>query len=258
MRIKRIELEKFLGELLTPHLFQDYGPNGLQVQGSEYIEKISFAVSATADSIGKAAKFKSDALIVHHGIYWRYQGVKTLTGPFLKRVKPLIDHQMNLFAYHLPLDAHLEVGNAATLAKKIGLKNLKPFGEHKKMPLGVMGSFDTPLSQDEFSKNLERILNHPVIKSSHDDNKKISTLGIITGGANNDWPYALKENLDAYLTGEISEYNWHDAKEAEIIYFAGGHHATEQFGVIELKNKIKEYFNLNEKDLFYIDSDNPA
>ncbi|MFT6603219.1 MAG: putative NIF3 family GTP cyclohydrolase 1 type 2, partial [Bacteriovoracaceae bacterium] len=134
MSIKAKALNKYLKKLLTPEEFSDYGPNGLQIEGSEEIKKIAFAVSATRHSVEKAVSEKADALIVHHGLFWKFHGTRTLTGPFAKRVLPLVKNEINLFAYHLPLDANIEVGNAATVARKIGLQDLEPFGDYKGSP----------------------------------------------------------------------------------------------------------------------------
>jgi len=233
-----------------------YGPNGLQIEGKENIQSLAFAVSATKDSIEQAIALKADVLIVHHGLFWKYKGPEPITAQRAKRISPLIKNDINLLAYHLPLDAHLKFGNAANLAKKIGMNKLEAFGEHKKMPLGVKGNLTNPLTAIELQKKLEVVLNHSVIIASEYPDKVVSSLGIITGGANNDWTEAVKDNLDAYLTGEISEYNWHDSKEAGIHMFAGGHHATEVFGV----QALKEHLSKKHSDLQYhfIDSENPA
>jgi putative NIF3 family GTP cyclohydrolase 1 type 2 len=163
---------------------------------------------------------------------------------------------LNLFGYHLPLDSHPEVGNSVALGSRLGLENLSPFALHKKQALGSKGNFSQPLPAKELKLKLEKILSHPVILSTPDENKLISTIGIVTGGANNEWVEALKDQLDAYLTGEISEYNWHDAKEAGIHYFAGGHHATEKFGIIALMERAqRDHTSLETK---FFDSPNPA
>lgn len=256
MSVKRNELAKYLDQVLKSYEFKDYGPNGLQVEGRDEIKTIALAVSATIESIEKAIALKADALIVHHGLFWRYQGPKPIRGVFAKRVKPLIINDINLLAYHLPLDAHLEIGNAACVAKKIDLENLESFGDYKGMPLGVKGKFKKALSATELKAKLKTELNHNIILGSPDESALINTMGIITGGANNEWNIALCDGLDSYLTGEISEYNWHDAIEAGIHYFAGGHHATERFGIQALGEKIKTKFS--GITTHFIDSNNPA
>jgi dinuclear metal center YbgI/SA1388 family protein len=255
MSIKRQELEKFFKTLLTPENFEDYAPNGLLVEGKENLSRIAFAVSATQESIARALEWGADALVVHHGIFWKHQGARTVTGAWGERVKALVKNDVNLFGYHLPLDAHPEVGNAVSLGKEIGLKDFAPFALYKRQPMGAKGKFPTPMKASELKLKLEKILNHPVILATPDENHPIASLGIITGGANNEWAEALKDGLDAYVTGEISEYNWHDAQEAGIHYFAGGHHATEKFGIQALLKKVEADLKLTCQ---FFDSRNPA
>lgn len=254
MSLSRKELDNFLKELLNPQEFQDYGPNGLQIEGRETISKIAFAVSAQRHSVQTAVEQGADCLIVHHGLFWKFHGTRTITGPFAKRVKPLIENEINLFGYHLPLDAHIEYGNAAAIAKKIDLKNLEAFGDYKGSPTGVKGTFDTPISAKDLESKLEKILDHKVIHSNPEGDM-ISSMGIITGGANSEWRLCLGENLDSYLTGEMSEHDWHESREDGIHMFAGGHNATEQFGIQEVMKLIDAKFDV---ECFFIPSENPA
>jgi dinuclear metal center YbgI/SA1388 family protein len=249
-------LLNYFNQLLSPALFEDYAPNGLQVEGKTTLKRLAFAVSATQDSLQKAIQWGADGLVVHHGIFWKHQGSRPITGGWGERVKLCVKNDLNLFAYHLPLDSHPEVGNATALANEIGLTNLSGFALYKRQPLGSKGEFKTPITAKELKNKLEKILRHSVILATPDENKLISKMGIVTGGANNEWTKAMDEGLDAYLTGEISEYNWHDSIEAGIHYFAGGHHATERFGIQALMNKTKNEFPNLEVQFF--DSDNPA
>lgn len=253
--IKRDELNKYLNDYLKTSEFRDYGPNGLQVEGRETISKVALAVSATKASIEEAARKEADALIVHHGLFWVFHGPRPITGPFAKRVLPLVKNEINLFGYHLPLDAHPEVGNAAAIANFLELKERAPFGDHKGCPTGISGTFQKPLKALALQEKLAEILSHQVILSSPNPNQVISSIGIITGGANGDWIHSYNQRIDAYLTGEISEHDWHEAKEAGVHMFAGGHHATEQFGIQSLGRHLQENLQL---EVFYIDSDNPA
>ncbi|MBT7608842.1 MAG: Nif3-like dinuclear metal center hexameric protein [Bacteriovoracaceae bacterium] len=256
MSIARKDLIEFLNELLRPEDFIDYGPNGLQIEGKEVISKMAFAVSATADSVQKAVDFGADAMIVHHGLFWKFHGTKPLIGPFYNRVAPLIKADINLLSYHLPLDAHSHVGNAASIANLIGLTKLIAFGDHKGSATGVSGSFPAPIKAVDLKNKLEKILNHDVYHASPKGIDNISSIGIITGGANGDWVHALEQNLDAYLTGEMSEHDWHESQESNIHMFAGGHHATEKFGIQNLQELIKNKLSIEET--LYIDSSNPA
>lgn len=254
--MQTVELDNFLKNLLRPELFDDYCPNGLQVEGKNEIKKIVFAVSATRESAEYAATIKASALVVHHGLFWKFHGTKTLTGPFYKRVAPLLKNDINLFGYHLPLDAHMEVGNASSIAKLIGMSDLLPFGNYKGVATGVMGSLPKSLSGLELKKILEEKLGHAVHYSNPMDAKEIKKIGIITGGANSEWREAKKLDLDAYITGEMSEHDYHESREAGIHMFAGGHHATEKFGIQTLMKKIQESFP--DLECEFLDSENPA
>lgn len=253
--IASLELKKYLDQFLNCREFSDYGPNGLQIEGKSEIKKMAFAVSATRKSVASAVEQKADALIVHHGLFWNFHGAKTITGPFAQRVIPLIQNSINLFGYHLPLDAHPMVGNAASLAYLLKLEGLTPFGDYKGSPTGVKGTWNTAQSIDEVAKLLEKILNRKVLVSRSWENKDIKKVGIITGGANSEWAQAARLGLDAYITGEMSEHDWNEASESNITMFAGGHHATEQFGIQSLMAHLKDQFQV---ECFYIDSENPA
>lgn len=255
MKVTRKELNKYLEERLELNDCRDYGPNGLQIEGPETIEKIAFAVSATADSIEKAVDYGVDTMIVHHGLFWSFHGPKTLTGPFAKRVFPLVRNNINLFGLHIPLDGNIEIGHAASIAKILGASDLKPFGDYKGCSTGVKAVFDRPIKSSELFKLIKKEINPNTKVSSPDDSEEICSIGIITGGASSGWMDAAASGLDAYLTGEMSEHDWHESKEAGIHMFAAGHNATEEFGVKELMKEIQEKFRV---ECFFIGSDNPA
>ena len=254
--IPRDDLTKYFDTLLVPGFFEDYSPNGLQVEGKHSVKKLAFAVSATQDSIREALAWGADGLVVHHGFFWKHQGSRPLTGGWGQRVMGAVKAELNVWGYHLPLDAHEEVGNAVAFAEALGIKDLSPFALYKKKPLGAKGVLAHPMSAQKFQEHLQKTLNHSVVMASHDPNSIITTVGIITGGANNEWTQALDAGLDAYVTGEISEYNWHDCREAKLHYFAGGHHATEKFGIQKLMAKtLKDKAGIEVK---FFDSPNPA
>jgi dinuclear metal center YbgI/SA1388 family protein len=250
------ELEHFLKTLLRPELFDDYCPNGIQIEGKKELKKILFAVSATRDSAEHAVLVKADALVVHHGLFWKFHGTKPLTGPFYKRVAPLIKNDINLFGYHLPLDAHIEVGNAASVARLIEMDELSPFGNYKGAFTGIMGNLKIPMRGLDLKTLIEQKLQHSVSYSNPIEGKIIKKIGIITGGANSEWREAAKLGLDAYITGEMSEHDYHESRESGIHMYAGGHHATEKYGIISLMKKIQE--NFPAIDCEYLDSENPA
>src|SRR5690606_371149 len=157
------------------------------------IKRVAFAVSATQDSLQQAIAWGADTIVVHHGIFWKHQGARTVTGAWGERVKVCVKNDLNLIAYHLPLDSHMEVGNASSLAQEIGLTNLAPFALHKRQYLGCKGEFSTPLSAKALKEKLEKILSHNIILASPNEESEIKTLGIITGGANNDWALAMQD-----------------------------------------------------------------
>ena len=255
--MKRTDLLSFTDDLLNIREYQDYGPNGLQIEGKTEIKKLAFAVSATRYSVEQAVKLGADALFVHHGLFWKFHGARSITKAFYHRVAPLIKNDINLIGYHLPLDGHIEIGNAASLAMRIGMNKLKPFGDYKGMHTGVWGEFVKPPTATELASTLKNTLNHEIIHAAGDADP-IKTLGIITGGANSDWVHAQRMGLDAYLTGEISEHDWHEASEGGVHFFAGGHNATEQFGIQSLMKVIHEKFGDEEHEYFFIPSANPA
>jgi dinuclear metal center YbgI/SA1388 family protein len=258
MGIHKDELVSYLQELYDSKNFQDYGPNGLQIDGKDEISKIAYAVSATRESVEKAVQLEADALIVHHGLFWKFHGPKAIIPPFSHRVKPLIKNDINLIGFHLPMDAHIPYGNAYAIGDQLKLEAIEPFGDYKGCPTGISGKLKKPIPADELKKSIQKILNHDVIHSSPNDQALISSIGIITGGANGDWVMAKAKGLDAYLTGEISEHDWHEAKEAGIHFYAGGHNATEQFGVQYLLKHLHEKLSDRGVEHFFIPSHNPA
>lgn len=253
--MRRVDLSSFFTSLLNPASFQDYCPNGLQIEGAEQIDKVAFAVSATRDSIQKAVESGADTLVVHHGLFWKFHGARTLTGSFAKRIFPLVQNNINLYAYHLPLDAHPEIGNAAVLGRQINCLQQAPFGDFKGCATGIQGNLTTPVSAKTLQQTLQTLLQHDVLLASPDENQMITSVGIITGGANSDWVLAEQAGLDAYITGEISEHDWHESKENGIHMFAGGHNATERGGILSLMKQVQDLY---EVECLFIDSDNPA
>ncbi len=253
--VERKELEKFFDVILSPQQYKDYGPNGLQIEGADHISKIAFAVSAQKKSIEKAVEIGAQCLVVHHGLFWSFHGTKPITKSFAKRVRPLIKNDINLFGYHLPLDGHIEYGNAASLGKKLGLTNLCNFGDYKGMPTGVKGVFETPKTPEELKELISKVVEHAVIHSNAEDVSEIKSLGIITGGANSGWKDASHEGLNAYLTGEMSEHDYHESRESDVHMFAAGHNATEKFGIKALMGLVEQNF---EVECVFIDSSNPA
>lgn len=253
--ITRRQLDEFYHDLLQPEGFDDYGPNGLQIEGRDTITKIAFAVSACRESITEAVRQNADVLVVHHGLFWQFHGARTVTGAFAKRIIPLIKHDINLFAYHLPLDGHPTLGNAACLGRLIDCHEQQPFGFYKGAATGIKGLLKTPITAELLRQKLETVLNHDVLLASPEPEQSLRSIGIITGGANSLWREAVNNGLDAFITGEMSEHDWHESRENGIHMLAGGHHATERFGIMALMEQTRHQFDV---PCSFIDSDNPA
>ena len=248
----RDELVKYISELLETARFSDYGPNGVQIEGRARITKIVTGVSASVELFERAINIHADAVIVHHGIIWNFER-PVYRGGYKNRVKLLLENDINLLAYHLPLDAHMTFGNAAQIADKLGLQEIRGFGEYKGNTVGVKGT----LSAKAFSKiadNIKMLVNADALIFPFGP-EKVKTVGIITGGAQKEFREAIVAGLDMYITGEASEFVMHLAKEEKIHYVAAGHYATERFGIIALGQHLAEKFNL---DVEFVDIPNPV
>src|SRR6185295_19969000 len=221
---------------------RDYGPNGLQVEGKEEIRKIVTGVSSCQELFVRAREAGADAILVHHGLFW--EGMpRTLTGFQYRRVAELIRGEMSLIAYHLPLDRHAEVGNNALACREFGLVDLEPFGLHEGLPIGFKGRFPEPIPPAELVARCRRIYQQEPFTFLEGPDP-ISTLGIISGGAQREVYDAIADGLDAYITGEVSEWVMNVAHEAHIHYVAAGHYATERLGIRALGEHLAERFSL--------------
>lgn len=248
------ELEKYLDDLLNVEAFKDYCPNGLQIEGQKNVKKIAYSVSATVECLEKCIENKVDTLICHHGILWNHDGGKSIKGNYKKRMELIIKNDINLFAYHLPLDSHLELGNAAQIAQKIGLKKISPFGSYKGSYVGVSGELGNKLDVSALKKLVSKICNFKEIKLSQCQNRKLKKISIVTGSGASYLEEALNRDMDVLITGEMSEYHWHNANENDFLLIATGHHATERFGVQALCKHLNNKFN---HISLFIDSENP-
>ena len=232
---------------------RDYGPNGLQVEGKEEVRKIVTGVSACHELFIRAREAGADAVLVHHGLFW--DGMpRTLTGFQYRRVAELIRSEMSLIAYHLPLDRHPELGNNAIAGRAFGLADLEPFGLHDGLPIGFKGSFPAPISAMALLDRCRSVYGQePLAFLSGPD--PVRSLGIISGGAQRELYDAIADGLDAYVTGEVSEWVMNVAREAGIHYLAAGHYATERLGIRALGEHLAEKFGI-EAEL--IDVPNPV
>ncbi|MDR0953182.1 MAG: Nif3-like dinuclear metal center hexameric protein [Elusimicrobiota bacterium] len=219
--------------------------NGLQVEGTDKIHKIAFGVSANLDTFKAAHKLGADMIIVHHGLIW--DKPQQISGVFGERVKFLIKNDINLAAYHLPLDMHKVVGNNASLAKLIGLKSLKPFGDYHGLKIGVKGVFPTSQSIEDICK----ILGGDCLLTGKE---KVKTAAIVSGGAHDMVEQAIKEGVDLFITGTRDEYIVSLCTEAEINFITMGHYNSEKFGIRELERIVKNIFAV---DTVIIEEKNP-
>ena len=250
MTTQRQDVLRAFDELLQPERFKDYGPNGLQVEGKARIRKIVSGVTASRALIDAAIAAGADAIFVHHGLFWRgYDG--RITGWMKQRIERLIKHDINLLAYHLPLDAHPELGNNAQLAQRLGWMPEGYFGEQD---IAWLGSLETPADLDTLAADVQRVLGRvPLVIGQ--GGRPIRRIAWCSGGAQGYFEQAIALGVDAYVSGEISEQTVHLARESGVAYIAAGHHATERFGVQAVANHLALQFGINCE---FVDLDNPV
>jgi dinuclear metal center YbgI/SA1388 family protein len=246
----RAEIESYLHTLLDVGRFRDYGPNGLQVEGKPEVTRIVSGVTASRALIDAAIEDGADAILVHHGLFWRGQDGR-ITGWLKQRIERLLAHQINLFAYHLPLDAHAELGNNAQLGKVLSLTADARFGEQD---LGFIGSADSPASFDELADRVRTKLGRAVV-AVPGDGRPLRRIAWCTGGAQGYFEGAIAAGADVFITGEISEPQAHYARETGVAFIACGHHASERYGAPAVAEHVAQRFGLPHR---FIDIDNPA
>ena len=252
MAVSRKKLENYLTEYLQPWQMKDYCPNGLQIEGKESIRKIVTAVTASQALIDKAIELQADAVIVHHGYFWKSEA-EVITGMKRRRIKAILQQDLNLFAYHLPLDVHAEIGNNAELGKLLGIKLQRSLEPWDKQCVAVKGKFEKPIGAKELADRIENKLQRkPLLNEAN--NEKISTVAWCTGGGQHYIDAAAKQGIDAFISGEASEQSIHVSREMAIHFFAAGHHATERYGVKALGEHLAEKFLINVE---FVDIDNP-
>ncbi|OOZ42609.1 Nif3-like dinuclear metal center hexameric protein [Solemya elarraichensis gill symbiont] len=244
-------LANWCSQLLDAGQFDDYCPNGLQVEGLRPISSIVSGVTACEALIDEAIEAGADAILVHHGYFWKGE-TEVLTGMKAQRIRKLIQHNISLLAYHLPLDAHIQLGNNAQLGQLLGFQQMAPIDD----PKGLWWAAETskPLDAIQMAGQLAQVLGRLPL---HIDggNGLIRKISWCTGGAQGYINEAAALGADAYISGEISEHTFHAARELGIHYFAAGHHATERYGVQALGERIADEFGINHK---FIDIDNPV
>lgn len=244
----RSDIMRQMETWLEPDNFQDYCPNGLQVEGTDEVKTVVSGVTATRALIEAAIEADADMILVHHGYFWKGEDQR-IQGMKKERLRLLIENNINLVAYHLPLDDHPEYGNNRQLADVLGIRNPRPLGG-----LVWEGELEEAMSPEAFSKHLARQLHRTPLWVG-EGTETIKRVGWCTGAAQGFIGKALEAGLDAYISGEISEPTTHTAREEGIHYFAAGHHATERYGVQALGEALAREFGITHR---YIDCDNPV
>jgi dinuclear metal center YbgI/SA1388 family protein len=248
--MKRDELARYLDETLETARFRDYCPNGLQVEGRAEVLHIVAGVTASQALIEAAIERRADALLVHHGWFWKGEDGR-ITGLRKARISRLLAHDINLFAYHLPLDSHAELGNNAQLAARLGWIAEARFGEQD---IAWIGRPASPLTAGELAQSIAAKLGR-VPQLVGDPARPISRIAWCSGGAQGYFEQAIALGVDAYVSGEISEQTVHLARESGVAYLAAGHHATERFGAEALAQHLAGKFGLSCE---FVDIDNPV
>ncbi|MDR9435705.1 MAG: Nif3-like dinuclear metal center hexameric protein [Thiohalophilus sp.] len=247
------DLVRYLDDLLEVERFTDYCPNGLQVEGSVTINRLVCGVTASQALIEAAVEAGADALLVHHGYFWKGEAAP-IVGIKKRRIARLLENKISLLAYHLPLDAHPVYGNNVQLAKVLGLKVAGSFGPPGNPAIGLYGGLPEPLSGEALAGQIAERLGRAPLHVGEAP-APVSKLAWCTGGAQGLIEEAIRLGVDAYLTGEVSEQTVHLARENGIHFYAAGHHATERYGARALGEHVAEHFGIEQQ---FIDIDNPA
>jgi dinuclear metal center YbgI/SA1388 family protein len=245
------ELADYLAKTLDITRFRDYCPNGMQVEGRAEIGYIVSGVTASAALLQAAIEEGADAILVHHGYFWRGEDMRVI-GQKQRRLKLLLENDINLFAYHLPLDMHAEFGNNAQLARELGLQADGRFGEND---LGWLGHADASVrTVGDLARLVEQRLGRAPLVIG-DATQRVGRIGWCTGAAQSMLGEAIDAGVSVYLSGEISEPTVHLARESGVAYLACGHHATERYGVQALGVHLAQHFGIRHQ---FIDIDNPV
>ena len=243
----------YTNNLLSIDSFADYCPNGLQVEGRAEVTRLVSGVTASMELIEAAIDAQADAIVVHHGYFWKGEDA-CVTGMKRTRLRRLLETDISLLAYHLPLDAHPELGNNAQLAQLLGFERQGYFGHDGGMSLGQYGLLPEALTGAALSDLIQNSLGRTPLHIAGPQ-QKIQTVGWCSGAAQSYIDAAAEQGLDAFISGEISEQTVHVARERGLHYFSAGHHATERYGVQALGQHLAEQFDISHQ---FIDIDNPV
>lgn len=251
--MNRQALLAYVNAVLEPERFRDYAPNGLQVEGCEQVSKLVSGVTASLALVEAAVERGAHAILVHHGLFWRgHDG--TVTAWLKQRLALLLRHDINLLAYHLPLDAHPELGNNAQLARVLQLQGVASFGEQNLGWLGQAANGQAFENAQALGEHIEGQLKRSVLAVAG-DGRPIRRIAWCTGGAQSYFEAAIASGADAFITGEISEPQAHYARESGVAFLACGHHASERYGVQALGEHLARTHGLEH---VHVDVDNPA
>lgn len=253
MSVSNTQLLQSLNSILTPEKIKDYCPNGLQIEGNNMVTKLVTGVTASQALIDHAVSINAEAILVHHGYFWKGES-PCITGMKRKRIKTLLKHDINLYAYHLPLDIHPTLGNNAQLAKLLGIVDITSLELDNPQSVVMQGKFEGGISPTELTQLLSTKLSktplHEPAKTS-----EIETVAWCTGGGQSYIELAAENGIDAFITGEVSEQTIHTAREMNIHFYAAGHHATERYGVKSLGEYLQQELAI---ESVFVDIDNPA
>ena len=247
--MNNLELEALINQKLDVSNFHDYAPNGLQVEGRRNVQRVVTGVTASQDLLDAAIAVEADAILVHHGYFWKNEPA-VVRGMKRNRLKALLVNDINLYGYHLPLDAHPVLGNNAQLAELFGIAV-----QGEVMPLVPYGELEKPLSGEELRQRIEVILDRKVLHSAQGGPEEIRRIAWCSGGGQGFIQQAAEFGVDAFISGEVSEQTIHIAREMGLHFYAAGHHATERYGVKALGEWLESEHGL---DVMFIDIDNPA
>lgn len=247
-------LTQYCNRFLRINDFRDYCPNGLQLEGRVEVRNIITGVTACQRLLDLAVELHADAVLVHHGYFWKNEEAM-ITGIKKKRIATLLEHDISLLAYHLPLDAHADVGNNIELGRRLHLQNMSCQEQGTLKGLLWQGELLNPCAADEFSRQLATALNRKPLHLPSASQQKIQRVAWCSGGAQGYIEQAAALGVDAYISGEVSEQTFHQANELNVHYFAAGHHATESYGVQALGRHLAEQFSINTQ---YVDIFNPV
>jgi len=251
--IDRDTLVRYLNEYLEADQGDDYCPNGLQVEGRSRISRIVTGVSACQELFQIARRDEAQAVLVHHGLFWSGDS-PVLTGIQYRRVLELIQGEISLIAYHLPLDRHMEVGNNAVAAQRLGLTDIRPFCDHQGLPLGVVGLFSESKPREQVFEALQQLYGQEPLSFPYGKDL-VQTVGLVSGSGGRCFHRAIELGLDLFVTGEAEEWTMNIARESQTNFAAAGHYATERLGVQTLGDRIRQQFGL---DVTFIDLPNPV